>query len=110
MIKLNFPLYLIKLVKSFLRDRFFYIDMNGTVSNSKPLNCGVPQGAVLSPFLYNIYFADIKNVIAHNTNFAQFADDTAIYASGNELNFILSNIQSSINNIVNHYDKWGITL
>lgn len=46
---------------------------------------GLPQGAVLSPLLYNIYTKDIADKLSTEINQGQFADDV-IWNSGN--NFV----------------------
>jgi len=49
------------------------------LSETKEIKFGVPQGAVLSPTLYNIYTQDI--VRETTENIALFADDTAFRVS-----------------------------
>ena len=45
---------------------------------------GLPQGAILSPILYNIYTADIANNInLQLVNMLQYADDIVVYATSN---------------------------
>ena len=41
--------------RSYLTDRFQYIDMNGTSSEILQLSTGVPQGSLLGPLLFLIY-------------------------------------------------------
>jgi hypothetical protein len=80
MINLNFPQYLTCMVSNFLQDRSFHVDVNGAQSHTYDIPFGVPQGAVLSPTLYNIYYThDIPK--SPKTKLALFADDTAFYSS-----------------------------
>ena len=39
----------------------------------KDISCGVPQGSVLGPLLFNLFINDINNI--ENTNITLFADD-----------------------------------
>jgi ribonuclease HI len=54
LLDMGFPIYLCKMIASFLSNRHIHMDYaNG--STSKVLTISVPQGAVLSPFLWKVY-------------------------------------------------------
>lgn len=71
----NCPLYLVKIISSFLSNRRFEVTLNGSTSTSHPIPFGVPQGSVLSPTLYNIFTSD--TIMVDGVVYAFFADDTA---------------------------------
>ncbi|KAG5674048.1 hypothetical protein PVAND_004037 [Polypedilum vanderplanki] len=71
-IDFDFPSNLILITKSFLSERTFKVICNG--STIRLIRAGVPQGAVLSPTLYNIYTADIP--LNSFYEITMFADDT----------------------------------
>lgn len=52
-------------------------------STSSPLinGLGLPQGSIISAFLFSLFINDIKSVF-RNCKINLFADDTAIYISG----------------------------
>lgn len=52
--------YLIKIVHSFLYERFFSIRFENDLSAPRKLLAGVPQGSVLGPNLYTIFTHDIS--------------------------------------------------
>ena len=73
---LNIPTYLIAWTEGFLSDRSFRVNVNGTLSGSKPITAGVPQGAVVSPLLFSIYINDIPKPNETNKSFSNlYADD-----------------------------------
>jgi hypothetical protein len=56
--KLEFSINLVKLISSFLSQRKFRVSVEGEMSTPREMQAGVPQGSVLSPTLYNVYFND----------------------------------------------------
>ena len=63
--------------KAFRSDRQQICQVNGCLSNSRLLSCGVPQGSILGPLLFLIYVNDLPCSL----NFSKarmFADDTNI--------------------------------
>ncbi len=51
LIKIGTPIYIINWVKGFLEGRSFDVRVKDAYSDKKYIECGVPQGAVLSPIL-----------------------------------------------------------
>ena len=90
-------------VKSYLTNRSQKCKVNGELSNSSPLTCGIPQGSSLGPLLFLIYINDLPNCL----DMAQprmFADDTSVsYASDS-----LDEIQNVINSELKNLNSWLI--
>ena len=55
-----------------------YVSVNGHVSTTLPIICGVCLGSVIGPLLFLIYVNDLASV-SKVLKFYLFADDTNIY-------------------------------
>lgn len=89
--------------KSYLKDRTIFVDIDGTFSNKKSINIGVPQGSVSGPLLFLLYINDMCTV-SKKLKFTHFADDTTVSMVGDdvsdlcvEINQELSKIESWLN-------------
>ena len=66
----------VKLIQSYLSDRFQRVLLHGGSSDYLRILSGVPQGSILGPLLFLIFLEDIiKNI--RNSMFL-FADDTSL--------------------------------
>ena len=60
--------------------RFMMCEIDGQRSEPRPITCGLPQGSILGPILFLIYFTDSKKCLNHS-KVINLADDTVIYLS-----------------------------
>jgi len=86
--------------KSYLSDRFQFVELGKMHSSLLPIRCGVPQGSILGPLLYLIYVNDIYN--SCEGNIVSFADDTTLYMSNSDVTELFFNANTQINNLF----KW----
>ena len=62
---------------SYLHGRSICTVVDGVNSTRLPISSGVPQGSVLGPLLFIIYFGDLPDSVS--TSSALYADDTLVY-------------------------------
>ena len=79
-------------VRSYLTGRSVLVKVKGVLSTPQLLLCGVPQGSVLGPLLFNMYTTPLSSIItAFGLKHHLYADDTQIYTS-----FVAKNITQSL--------------
>ncbi len=70
------PHWLMKLIHNYLTGRSQYIRVNNKTSSAIPSNCGVLQGAVLSPFFFTLHTSDLFSESL--VYFLKYTDDVVI--------------------------------
>ena len=79
------------IVLDYLSDRWQRTKVNNSFSDWSELLCGVPQGSVLGPLLFNIYLNDIFYILV-KTHTCNFADDTTLSACDTNIEDLLHNL------------------
>jgi hypothetical protein len=85
--KYNLPSYMVRILFSFLCDRFIKIKLGSYISEPYPLYASVPQGSTLSCILYNLFFNDICDVIEGEKDL--YADDVASIISNSSFSDLI---------------------
>ena len=98
----------IKWLSSYLNNRTFRVKINNSLSESAISKCGVPQGSVIAPFLFNVFIADLPTKFVLKTvAIKQFADDLKayiIYKKNDEIS-----AHNDLQKFINHVTTWSST-
>ena len=106
MSSVGLPLYLLRIMDSFLSGRKFRVAIGFTMSESKDMTVGVPQGSVLSPTLFNVYVYDVP--VSEDIELAQFADDSAFLTSSHRTPTIVGRLQRTSTRVVRYFTSLGV--
>jgi hypothetical protein len=111
-LEMGFPSYLAYIIRDYLKDRWIiYVDCDGEC-RKKRMTCGVPQGSVLGPILWNIGYNKVLNVAINKneSNIICYADDTLLIASGRDLDTAIHNANINAYRIVNEIERLGLSV
>jgi len=67
-------------IKSYVSDRYSFVQVGQSASDRQHCSAGVPQGSVLGPLLFTAYTSPVGRVInTHGIQYHSYADDTQLY-------------------------------
>ncbi|KJZ68803.1 hypothetical protein HIM_11807 [Hirsutella minnesotensis 3608] len=90
-----------------LRNRSARIRYQDTVTDSSPLQCGLPQGSPVSPILFLLYMESIYRLGDAQGRFG-YADDIAILCVGNSLDETSAESSHHVRELVSWGAAYGI--
>ena len=97
----------LKLITSFLKNRFQRVALNGQTSSWEPVLAGVHQGSVLGHLFILIYINDLSKNLSSNTKL--FADDTSIFSTVKNVNLSTDQLNSDLEKISVWADQWKMS-
>ena len=106
-IKKQFPPFLYVLVKSYIENRSFFVQINDKISSVGAITAGVPQGSVIAPTLYTIFTSDLPDLPLPGLN-ATFADDTAFAITASDPVLASQSMQIHLDKYINWSRTWNI--
>ena len=91
----------IDFLHSYLSGRKQRTKVNGVVSDWSLVYCGVSQGILSGPLLFNVFINDL-NFSVQLSSLRLYADDTTAYASNTDI----SALELSLNKVLENLSSW----
>ena len=85
----------LKFLISYVKDRKYFVYVNGNSSKTELVNIGVPQGSTLGPLLFLLYINDMVHC-SDKFSLSQFADDSTVTYSSKYLDQALITVESEL--------------
>lgn len=106
MLFFKFDLTALKLIYSYLTNRYQKVIINGKESSCEHILAGVFQGTILGPTLFSLFINDLPHVINYS-KYHLYADDCQIYLGGTSDNIVetFNKINKDLLNIF----AWSVT-
>lgn len=97
------PLYLIRMLRSYMTDRSLMVVNTNRVNHTRNVTRGVPQGSVLGPTLWNVFYDSLLQMeTPERVQLIGFADNLAIVATSRTS----AGIESTVNPKLDFIDHW----
>ena len=98
---------LLRLIESFLSDRYQRVVLNGNNSNWNKIKAGVPQRSILDPLFFLIYINDLSSEVSCSAKL--FADDTSLFSVVENVNETTANLNKDLENINRWAQQWKMS-
>lgn len=98
LVSFNIPFQLFRIVSSFLSNRTQSVRINNCISTPFPIRSGVPQGSVIGPYLFLLYFNNIFSFSNKSVSLYGYADDLLLLSPFSNNDHVIC-VQSVLNNI-----------
>ena len=90
--------------KSYLFNQQIRVYQNGSLSEEKPVYTGVPQGSILGPLLFVLFFIDISSHLKYS-KIVKYADGTVIFCENSRLPTIEHQLDEDLQNLNRWFEE-----
>lgn len=102
---MGLPKYLLKMVQSYFTGRFLLVG-----GKKIRLSCGVPQGSVLGPILWNAFYNAVVSLKIPGVTIVAYADDLALIIRGCSSELIKLTVELAVKTVLTKLTSLGIEL
>ena len=95
-------------LRSYLSGRCLRVRIGSVLSSCKPVLCGLPQGAVLSPLLFNVLLSDMPS--SDRVQVISYADDITLACVGRSLGDVVHCMQSYLDVLSAWLARWKLVV
>ena len=88
--------------QDYLFNRSISVSWDNELSKKEPLSSGVPQGSILGPLLFLIYYNDFPDYI-NNSDVIMFADDTVLWYSRDSCGEIEEKLNNDLEKVTDYF-------
>lgn len=111
LLRWDVPGYLQRIFQSYFSERIAEIEGPGGKIIRFSVTCGVPQGSVVGPVLWNMaYDAVLRLSVPRDVKIIGFADDTLIVASGKTSEGVETKLNDALFLVVGEIKNIGLTI
>ena len=98
---------LLDLLSSYLTGRTIHVVVNGKSSSNHDVGASVPQGSVLGPILWNVFFNDLLQALPSSS---AYADDCTLSYSyeKNDVDGVVARVNEHLDRIAAWGEKWQV--
>jgi hypothetical protein len=100
---------LLKILENYFKNRRLKVSIGQCTSSEYYQECGLIQGSILSPLLFNIYVNDLAS-LKFNSKLLQYADDNIFYVIHKDINIALRLMQNDMNLMAKYFFNNSIKL
>lgn len=90
--------------QDYLFNRTQIVDIDGVYSSEQSLYSGVPQGTILGPLLFIVFFNTFEECLK-NAETLQYADDTVIYAAHKDIDQLTNLLNEDLVSVSNYFHE-----
>ena len=92
----------LRFIHDYLTNRKQRVKINSSYSSWRDIICGVPQGSILGPLLFNVYLCDLF-LLVDNIDIASYADDTTPYNSSDNIQSVINSLETASEKLFNWF-------
>jgi len=94
----------VRWIRSYLKERTGKVMLGTDESDLTQIKCGLPQGAVLSPMLFNLMLQDMPT--QETIHLAIYADDITVMSRGRDPTIVRQNMQTYLDSLLEWMKRW----